>query len=83
VASAAIVTAQLPGASAVSVNCVPEGWVPGGVAAQTGFEICCTITGIDAGVPGATEEAFVSVACAVTVVLPPTVIVGAAGDALT
>ena len=81
--SAPIVTAQLPDASAVSKNCAPDGWAPGGVEVQTCAEVCCTSTGTDAGVPGATADAFVNVAWAVSVVLPPTVIVAVVSDAVT
>ena len=82
-ASAPIVSVQVPAVIAVRVNAAPDGCAPGGFDEQTGSVICCTSTGTDEGVPGATPAAFVNVACAVNDAVPPTEIVAAPADAVT
>lgn len=60
--SPCIVMVHVPTRSAVTVNDDPDGCEPGGVAAQMPAVVPATKTGIDAGVPGGTLAALVSVA---------------------
>ena len=75
--SAWAVTVHVPTAVPVTVNAEPEGCHPGGVAAQVG-SADWSCTGIDSGVPAGTAFAFVSVACAVSEPVAPTLIVAGA-----
>lgn len=75
--SACTVTVQLPAAMPVTLNADPDDCQPGGAALQVASAVA-TLIGIDAGVPGGTAFAFVSVACAVNEPVAPMPIVAGA-----
>jgi hypothetical protein len=81
--SATTVTLHVPAASARNVNDEPDGCDPGGEAEQIVPAVSWTMTGTVPGVPAGTLPGFVSVACAVTDVDPPTLIDDDPSDAVT